>query len=104
MGRLTGSVLLGFAAVATAAGCSFSAGGVTSFKDYVSTEISRQLEQKVGRAPESVTCPSDLKGEVGATLQCELQDGGDTYEVTATVTRVEGTNVKFDIEVADEPS
>ena len=104
MRRLIGSMLLGFAAVATAAGCSFSTGGVTVAKDDVATEISNQLKQEVGRAPESVTCPSDLKGEVGATLRCDLQDGGETYGVTATVTKVDGTNVKFDIKVDDEPS
>lgn len=104
MRRLIGSVLLGFAAVATAAGCSFSTGGVTVAKDDVATEISNQLKQEVGRAPESVSCPSDLKGEVGATLRCELTDSGDTYGVTATVTKVDGTNVKFDIKVDDEPS
>lgn len=104
MRRLVGSVLLGFAAVATAAACSFSIGGVTVDKDDVAKEISSQLKQEVGRAPESVTCPEDLKGEVGATVTCELQDSGDTYGVTATVTKVDGTNVKFDIKVDDEPS
>ena len=73
-------------------------------KDAVAEQISEQLTQQVGRAPESVTCPSDLKGEVGATLRCELTDSGDTYGVTATVTKVDGTNVKFDIKVDDEPS
>lgn len=104
MRRLIASVLLGFAAATTAAGCSFSIGGVSVAKDDVAKEISNQLQQEVGRAPESVNCPSDLKGEVGATLKCELQDNGDTYGVTATVTQVDGSNVKFDIKVDDKPS
>ena len=102
MRRIIGSVLLGFAAVAISAGC--SAGGVTVGKDDVAGEISTQLKQEVGRAPESVTCPEDLKGEVGATLRCELDDKGEKYGVTATVTKVDGSNVKFDIKVDDEPS
>jgi hypothetical protein len=103
MRRLVSSVVLGFAAIATAAGCSFSIGGVSVAKDDVAKEISSQLEQQVGRAPESVTCPSNLKGEVGSTLRCELSDSGQTYGVTATVTKVDGSNVKFDIKVDDEP-
>lgn len=102
MRRLIGSVVLGFAAAATAAAC--SVGGLTVSKDDVAKEISTQLEQEVGRAPESVTCPSDLKGEVGATLRCELDDSGETYGVTATVNKIDGSNVQFDIKVDDEPS
>lgn len=104
MRRLVGSVLLSFAAIVTAAGCSFSIGGVTVAKDDVAKTISSQLKQEVGRAPESVSCPTDLKGEVGATVRCKLDDDGDTYGVTATVTKVDGTDVRFDIKVDDEPS
>ncbi|MCV7255199.1 DUF4333 domain-containing protein [Mycolicibacterium fluoranthenivorans] len=72
-------------------------------KDAVAEQISEQLTQQVGRAPESVTCPSDLKGDKGATLQCELTDSGETYGVTVTVTSVKGGDVKFDFKVDDQP-
>jgi hypothetical protein len=51
----------------------------------------------------SVSCPDNLKGTVGATLRCELTDGGSTYGVTVTVTSVEGGVVKYDIKVDDQP-
>ena len=36
-------------------------------KDDVAKSISDQLTQQFGRAPESVSCPDNLKGDVGAT-------------------------------------
>ncbi len=72
-------------------------------KAAVAEQITEQLTQQVGRAPESVTCPSDLKGDKGETLQCELTDSGETYGVTVTVTSVQGGDVKFDFKVDDQP-
>jgi hypothetical protein len=73
-------------------------------KDELAGEITKQLEEQVGRAPDQVTCPQDLKGEVGVEERCELTDGGDTYGVNVTVTSVEGKDIKFDIKVDDKPS
>ena len=87
----------------TAALVGCSTGPPIVAKDDVAKEISTQLEQQVGKAPEEVTCPEDLKGEVGATLRCELKDNSETYGVNVTVTSVEGTNVKFDLKVDDKP-
>ena len=99
--RLFGAAVLAFGAVATVAACSF--GSLAVDKDKVAQEISDQLEGEVGRAPESVTCPGDLKGEVGATIRCKLEDAGVTYGVEVKVTKVDGNDVKFDIKVDDEP-
>jgi Domain of unknown function (DUF4333) len=104
MRRLTGSAVWAVAAGATAVACSFSVGsGVSVDKDELAKEISAQLEKQVGRAPESVDCPENLKGEVGATTRCTLTDAGDTYGVNVNVTKVEGTDVRFDLKVDDEP-
>ncbi len=104
MRRLFGSAVWAAAAVATAAACSFSAGtSVSVDKADVAKEISANLEKQVGRAPESVECPENLEGKVGVTMRCTLKDSGETYGVTVTVTKVEGTDVKFDIKVDDEP-
>ena len=92
------------AAVSTAVACSFSAGtSVSVDKKELAKEISAQLEKQVGRAPESVDCPDNLKGEVGATTRCTLTDAGDTYGVNVNVTKVDGTDVKFDMKVDDQP-
>lgn len=66
-------------------------------------EISAQLEKQVGRAPQSVDCADNLKGEVGATTRCTLTDAGETYGVNVNVTKVDGTDVKFDLKVDDQP-
>jgi hypothetical protein len=51
-------------------------------------------------------CPSDLPAEVGASIVCVIGDAavGNTYDVTITVETVEGEDVSFDIQVADEPN
>lgn len=104
MRRPFGSVVWAAAAVATAVACSFSAGSSVSVaKNDLAKEISAQLEKQVGRAPESVDCPEDLKGEVGATTRCTLNDAGETYGVDVNVTKVEGADVKFDLKVDDQP-
>ena len=76
-------------------------GGTASVSsDDVAQQISDQLAAEVGTAPDSVTCPSDLTAEVGATVTCELTADGQTLPVTATVTSVDGSTVIFDIQVA----
>jgi hypothetical protein len=95
------AVVCGASAVMVAA-C--SSGPPMVAKNDLAGEISNQLKQQVGRAPDSVTCPDDLKGEVGTKERCELKDGSDTYGVTVTVTSVKGTDVKFDIKVDEKPS
>jgi Domain of unknown function (DUF4333) len=73
-------------------------------KNDVAREISDQLEQQVGRKPETVTCPDNLKGIQGATLRCSLTDVGETYGITVTVTSVEGGDVKFNFKVDEQPT
>ncbi|ULE32298.1 DUF4333 domain-containing protein [Mycobacterium sp. IDR2000157661] len=88
-------------AAAVMVGC--SSGTPTVDREDLAGEINKRLEQQVGRAPDSVTCPQNLRGEVGNTERCELKDGDDTYGVTVTVTKVEGTDVSFDFKVDDRP-
>jgi uncharacterized protein DUF4333 len=71
-------------------------------KNDVASEISDRLTEQI-RRPDSVTCPDNLKGVTGATLECELTDGDQTYGVVVTVTDVEGGDVKFDFKVDDQP-
>jgi hypothetical protein len=104
MRRRIGSAVLAAAAVATAAACSFSAGtSVSVDKDEVAKQIKANLTQQVGRAPDSVECPENLEGKVGTKMRCTLKDGDQTYGVNVNVTKVEGTDVKFDIKVDDQP-
>lgn len=70
----------------------------------VEEQVTTQLTEQVGVAPEAVTCPEDLVGEQGATTTCTLESEGEEYDVAIEVTGVEGTNVNFSIEVASEPN
>jgi len=51
-----------------------------------------------------VTCPDNLNGAQGATIQCELTDAGQTYGVNVSGTCVDASNVKFDITADDQSS
>ncbi|MFH5210629.1 DUF4333 domain-containing protein [Antrihabitans spumae] len=104
--RTASAVLAALASAAlVSAGCSVSVGTAKVDKDDLAKQISTELEAEVGEAPDEVTCPDDLKAEVGATLTCQLTGRGETYDVTVTVTSVDDDdNVKFDIKVADQPN
>lgn len=87
------------------AGCSASVsiGNDTVDADELASQVSDQLEQQVGRAPDSVDCPEDLDAEEGATTRCTLTDGGVEVGVDVEVTAVEDDTVSFDIQVDDAP-
>lgn len=72
-------------------------------KNQVASAISTQLYQRVGRKPDAVSCPDNLKGVAGATLRCQLTDGGDKYGVLVTVTGVDAGDVKFHFKVDEHP-
>lgn len=97
MKKLLAVLVVPFAAVALT-GCS-----VTVDSSELETQISDALTQQVGEAPDDVTCPEDLDGEVGATTQCQLTAGDTVLPVDVTVTSVEGNTVNFDIEVGETP-
>jgi hypothetical protein len=91
---LAGLVVLG------AAGC-----GSSVSKEDLQSQVSQQLTAQVGQAPESVTCPDDLDAEVGRSTRCQLlTTEGTTYGVGVTVTKVENSNVSFDIQVDPAPA
>jgi Domain of unknown function (DUF4333) len=100
--RLRGPLVFGITALAAAAACSLEP-SFSIDKDEVTRAISDQYEGNTGHAPQSVSCPGDLKGEVGTTMRCTLADGGNTFGVEVKVNKVEGINVNFDILLDDKP-
>ena len=96
--RRTALATLVLATAAALAGCSATAVEAADVEDQVST----QLEAEVGEEPDKVECPEDLDAEVGATMTCVLTEGEDTLDVDVEVTEVDGSDVSFDIRVADE--
>jgi hypothetical protein len=79
-------------------------GSNTLSADEVATKAEDALEQQIGVRP-SISCPDDVKAEVGATTRCTLTGGEDptTYGVSIKVTEVDGDNAKFDIKVDEQP-
>ena len=79
-------------------------GSGTLSADEVATKAEDALEQQVGARP-TISCPDDVKAEVGAQTRCTLTGGDDPaeYGVSIKVTEVDGDNAKFDIQVDDQP-
>lgn len=100
---LLGAVTVSAALAGLLGGCSVGP-TVSVSADDLAQQVSDQLEEQVGVAPDDVECPETLEGETGESTRCELVSGGATYGVTVTVTSVEGTTVGLDIQVDDAPT
>lgn len=94
---------LALAAAATfaLAGCGLLGGGSVPV-DEVETQVTEQLTQLAGQAPDDVSCPEDLPAEEGAEMTCVLTAGDQSIDVFLTVTSVKDAQVNFDIKVAEE--
>lgn len=71
----------------------------------LATAAADALEAQVGQRP-TIDCGDlDITIYEGRTTYCDLIDdaSGEIYEVTLTVTTIEGTNFEFDVAVASEP-
>lgn len=64
--------------------------------------VADQLEEMAGQRPDEVDCPGDLKAEVGADIRCTLTAGGEEIGLTVTVTSVDGTDAKYEIQVDEK--
>jgi hypothetical protein len=95
--KKTALALVTVAALTLLTGC--GAGAVT--QSDVEDKIASQLTEQVGQAPDSVVCPGDLAAEVGKTMECTMTVGADELPVTVNVTKVDGSDVNFDISVGD---
>ncbi|PXY30949.1 DUF4333 domain-containing protein [Prauserella muralis] len=67
------------------------------------TSVADALEKQVGQRPESIDCPEGIDAEQGAKARCVLEHQGTRYGVSVTVTSAEGGNVKYDVQVDDQP-
>lgn len=97
--RAAGALL----AVAFAAGCSASVGAKNVSKDEVAKQATTALGKQIGREPDKIICGDDLKAEVGATVRCQLTDGGQRMGMTVTAKSVDGDKVNMDFKVDDAP-
>jgi hypothetical protein len=97
LGRI---VMAALAAVVVVLGLAACSGAVP--KDDVATSISGKLAEQNIQA-QSVTCPADLKAEVGASVRCEFLVDGQPVDAVATVSSVDGSTAHFDITTEARP-
>jgi Domain of unknown function (DUF4333) len=71
-------------------------------KDNVAKTIMDQL-QKQSIDAQNVACPADLPATVGQTVRCSFTVDGQPVDAIATVTSVDGSNVKYDITTEARP-
>ncbi|NMM87550.1 hypothetical protein B2J88_24880 [Rhodococcus sp. SRB_17] len=97
---------IALAAVLATGACSasVSVGSKQVDKSAVESQITTQLEPKVGKTFEDVTCPDNLDAKVDATVTCTVTMEGSEYDTIATVTSVDGDNVKFDVNLSTTPN
>lgn len=95
-------IAAGMIAVAAGVGLLAGCGTPKVAQDKVEDQISTQLGKKIGHEPDKVSCPGDLTGEKGKSMECTLTDKGTEYGVTVNVTSVDGKKVKFSIKVDDQ--
>lgn len=98
---MTRTIIAGGAVVVALPALAGCMGSTTVSQSEVEHQVSASLEEQIGQAPDKITCPGDLEGEVGTEMRCELEAEGDTIGLTVTVTSVENNTVEFDIEVDD---
>src|SRR5436190_11477 len=93
-GRVIGSI-------AVAGGVLLGLSGCSSYVDKtdVQQKITDFYQERTSRAPDKAECPDDLPAEVGKSIRCTVTGAGETYGVTVTATKVEGSDVNFDMQV-----
>jgi hypothetical protein len=72
-------------------------------KGDVEEAAQQALTASAGQESPPVTCPSDMKAEVGATQVCSITLNDKPYDVTVTVIEYANGQAKFSAEVASEP-
>jgi hypothetical protein len=72
-------------------------------KARLEASVRQILEESVGQQSDGVVCNGGLRAEVGAVQRCALVVGNEKLGVTVTATRVVGNDVKFDVQVDQQP-
>jgi hypothetical protein len=88
--------LLTAASLALLAGCG---GADTVNRAEVEKQTREGLTKSAGQQAPPAKCPDELKAEVGATTRCTMDfPEKKRLGITVRVTKVDGNNVRFDIE------
>ncbi|MEV6276161.1 DUF4333 domain-containing protein [Nocardia sp. NPDC051832] len=79
-----------------AAGCTYTP---TIEEADLEKSVQQTLSEKVGRTPDAIDCPGDLKGHIGTTMRCTLTSAGTQLGLTVKVTNVVDKKVEYEVEV-----
>ena len=93
--------------IATVSLCGVVACSDDAAKSVAAPDVASQIKQQLtmaGRQVESVTCPSPLPAEVGATITCTVVGGGTTYGAKATVDSVAQGTAHFNVVEVPAPA
>jgi hypothetical protein len=65
----------------------------------------KQLTANVGKQCPQITCPGNLKAEVGAKVVCSMPIDGKTYDVNIAVDSIDSSTktAHYAVQVADKP-
>lgn len=88
------------------AGCSASVsvgGDKQVSKENFEKGISDALQQSIGKRPDTVACPGPIKAVEGESMRCVLTAGGQKVGLTAKIGAVNGTDVKYNVQVDQKP-
>lgn len=97
-------LLAGVFVVLAVAGCSAEVRTENRVSpESLQTSVADALEKQVGQRPESIDCPDGIDAEKGAETRCVLEHQGTRYGVSVTVNSVDGGNVKYDVQVDEQP-
>ncbi|GAA1032533.1 MULTISPECIES: DUF4333 domain-containing protein [Amycolatopsis] len=87
-------------------GCSVSVGvggDKQVSKENFEKGISDALQQSIGKRPDTVACPGPIKAVEGESMRCVLTAGGQKVGLTAKISAVNGTDVKYNVQVDQKP-
>jgi 2-methylaconitate cis-trans-isomerase PrpF len=78
-------------------------GAGTVTKANVETGAMAALTAAAGQQAPQITCASDMAAVVGTTQVCSMPRPSGTFDVTVTITSVNGADVKYSVVVASTP-
>ncbi|OYO17425.1 hypothetical protein CGZ94_00500 [Enemella evansiae] len=93
------------AAVLSVTGCTagFSFGSKSVKKADVEAKLTTEIANQTNTQP-TVTCPSDLKGEQGTSMDCSALINGNVYPVRVSVSGVRGSTVDYSFRMDSTPA
>lgn len=65
-------------------------------------EVAERVEEQYGAAPDDVTCPNDLKGDVDITMTCFVTFDGVELDAEVQITEIVDDSLEYRVTLPDE--